>query len=263
MLTRRLSRIFRPDGHTFIVAIDHGMTEGPVSGLETLAAIIPAIIAGGADAVLTSYGTALRFEQALAPLGMILRIDGSTTSLGSLTPAGSFYSVADALRLGADAVVVSAFPGTPQEELSLRSLAATIAEAHRWGMPVMGEMAPGGFDTGPEFRTPEIVATAARVASELGADWLKLPYTENYQKVVRASFVPVAILGGVKSNDPRMLLSSIHTAIQAGAAGVAMGRNIFQADNPGGMVRAVAAILHAGASVEAALEILRSESSPA
>src|SRR5258708_4948675 len=207
MSNRRLRRIFRPDGHTFIVAIDHGMTEGPVPGLETLEAIIPAIIARGADAV-----------------------------------------------------VVSAFPGTPQEELSLRSMAATIAEAHRWGLPVMGEMAPGGFDAGPEFRTPEVVAIAARVASELGADWLKLPYTENYQQVVRASLVPVAMLGGVKSNDPRVILASIHAALQAGAAGVALGRNIFQAEDPGGMTRAIAAIIHAGASVDKALEILRSES---
>jgi fructose-bisphosphate aldolase, class I len=257
MLTRRLSRIFRPDGHTFIVAIDHGMTEGPVKGLESIAAVIPALIAGGADAVLTSYGTAVRFEQALAPLGLILRIDGSTTSLGSLTPAGSFYSVADALRIGADAVVASAFPATAQEELSLRSLAATVTEAHRWGLPVMGEMAPGGFDTGPEFRTTEIIATAARVASELGADWLKLPYAEDYEQVVAASFVPVAMLGGVKSRDPRVLLATIHAALQAGAAGVAMGRNIWQADNPAGMVRAVAAIIHAGASVDEALEMLR------
>src|SRR5438093_4132735 len=117
MTNRRLSRIFRPDGRTFIVAIDHGMTEGPVQGLESIAAIIPAIIAGGADAVLTSYGTAIGFEQALAPWGPILRIDGSTTSLGSLTPAGRYYTVADALRLGADDVVASAFPVMPHEGL--------------------------------------------------------------------------------------------------------------------------------------------------
>jgi fructose-bisphosphate aldolase, class I len=257
MSNRRLSRIFRPDHHTFIVAIDHGLTEGPVKGLESLEAILPAIIAGGADAVLASYGTAIRFERALALPGLILRIDGGTTSIGSLTPAGSFYSVADALRLGADAVAVSAFPGTAQEEMSLRSLAATITEAHRWGMPVLGEMAVGGFDSGPEFHTAEKVAIAARVASELGADFLKLPYAEGYGRVVRASFVPVVMLGGVKSNDPRVVLSTIHAAIQAGAAGVAMGRNIFQADNPGAMTRAVAAILHGGAGVEAALQILR------
>ena len=253
---RRLSRIFRPDGRTLIVAIDHGMTEGPVRGLESPARLLAAIAAGGADAVLASYGTAIRCEQALAPLGLIMRIDGGSTAIGHQTPAGSFYSVADALRVGADAVAVSAFPGTPQEEMSLRTLAATVREAHRWGMPVLGEMQPGGFDAGPEFHTAEIVAIAARVAAELGADWLKVPSTENYSQVVQASFVPVVMLGGVKSKDPRVLLASIQAAMQAGAAGVAMGRNIFQAANPEAMVRAVAAIIHQGVSVKAALEIL-------
>jgi len=213
-------------------------------------------VAGGADAVLAGYGIAIRFEQALAPVGLILRIDGGGTSIGNLAPAGSFYSVADALRVGADAVAVSAFPGTPQEEMSLRSLAATITDAHRWGMPVLGEMQPGGFDAGPEFHTAEKVAITARVAAELGADWLKLPYAEGYRRVVQASFVPVVMLGGVKSNDPRVLFTTIHDAIQAGAAGVAMGRNIFQAENPAAMTRAVAAIIHEGASVEEAMSVL-------
>src|SRR5258708_21826115 len=124
MLTRRLSRIFRPDGRTFIVAIDHGLTDGPVKGLESLGAVLPAIVAGGADAVLASYGTALRFEQALAPLGLILRIDGSSTSIGSLTPAGSFYSVADAPRLGADPLGVAAFPGYTRRASSHLHLAS-------------------------------------------------------------------------------------------------------------------------------------------
>jgi class I fructose-bisphosphate aldolase len=256
MLTRRLSRIFRHDGRAFIVAIDHGMTEGPLKGLESPAAVLADIVAGGADAVLAGYGIAIRFEQALAPVGLILRIDGGGTSIGNLTPAGSFYSVADALRVGADAVAVSAFPGTPQEEMSLRSLAATITDAHRWGMPVLGEMQPGGFDAGPEFHTAEKVAITARVAAELGADWLKLPYAEGYRRVVQASFVPVVVLGGVKSNDSRVLFTTIHDAIQAGAAGVAMGRNIFQADNPAAMTRAVAAIIHEGASVEEAMSVL-------
>ncbi|HEX9107490.1 MAG TPA: hypothetical protein VF832_09685, partial [Longimicrobiales bacterium] len=186
-------------------------------------------------------------------LGLIMRIDAGGTSLGKLEAAGSYYTVADALRVGADAVAVSAFPGTPQEELSLRSLATTITEAHRWGLPVLGEMQPGGFDAGPEFHAPAQLAVAARVAAEMGSDWLKMPYAENYGQVVQASFVPVVILGGVKTNDPRLLLESIHTALEAGAAGVAMGRNIFQAANPEAMVRAVAALIHDNDTVDQAL----------
>jgi class I fructose-bisphosphate aldolase len=256
MLTRRLSRIFRPDGHTLIVAVDHGMTEGPVKGLESLGEALAAVVAGGADAVLAGYGTAVRFARALAPVGLILRIDGGGTSIGNLTPAGGFYTVADALRLGADAVAVSAFPGTPQEEMSLRNLAATVTEAHRWGMPVLGEMQPGGFDAGPEYHTAEKVAIAARVAAELGADWLKMPYADGYSHVVQTCYVPVVMLGGVKAGNERALFETIHTAIEAGAAGVAMGRNIFQARNPAAMTAAVGAIVHRGASVEEAMRLL-------
>ena len=256
MLTRRLSRIFRPDGRTLIVAIDHGLTDGPVPGLESIPQVLAAIVAGGADAVLASYGTAIRFEQALAPAGLILRMDGGNTPIGSSAPAGQFYTVADALRLGADAVVVSAFPGTPQEENSLRHMAATIGEAHRWGMPVMGEMAPGGFDSGPEFHTTERTAIAARVAAELGADWLKLPYADDFERVVASCFVPITILGGVKAGSERAVLETVYQAIQAGAAGAAMGRNIFQSKDPAAMTRAVAAIIHEGASVAAAQHLL-------
>jgi fructose-bisphosphate aldolase, class I len=259
MLTRRLSRIFRRDGRALIVAIDHGMTEGPVKGLESPAETLAAIVAGGADAVLAGYGTAIRFEQALAPVGLILRIDGGSTSIGKLTPAGEFYAVADALRLGADAVAVSAFPGTPQEEMSLRNLAATITDAHRWGMPVLGEMQPGGFDAGPEYHTIEKIAIAARVAAELGADWVKMPYAAGYSRVVQTCYVPVVMLGGVKAGNERVLLETIHQAIQDGAAGVAIGRNIFQAQNPRAMTSAVAAIIHKGASVEEALGLLRAQ----
>ncbi len=255
MLTRRLRRIFQPDGRALIVAIDHGLTEGPVTGLEKPAETLAAIVAGGADAVLAGYGLATRFAEALAPVGLIMRIDGGNTSLGSLAPAGAFHTVADALRLGADAVAVSAFPATPQEELSLRNLAATIGEAHAWGLPVLGEMQPGGFDSGAEFHTAEKLAVAARVAAELGADWVKLPYAFGYERVVQTCFVPVVMLGGVKAGNERTLLETIHAAIAAGAAGVAIGRNIFQARDPRAMTATVAAIVHHGAGVDEALKL--------
>jgi class I fructose-bisphosphate aldolase len=256
MVTRRLSRIFRPDGRTLIVAFDHGLTEGPIKGVESPAQALAAIVAGGADAILASYGTALRFSQVLAPVGLILRLDSGGTSLGKMTPAGEFFTVADALRLGADAVAVSAFPGTPEEELSLRFLAAAITEAHRWGLPVLGEMQPGGFDAGPEYHTAEVVAVAARVAAEMGADWVKIPYTDRFAHVVQTCYVPAVMLGGVRTGDERALLTTIQQAIAAGAAGVAIGRNIFQASSPAGMTAAVAAIIHQDASVDEALRLL-------
>lgn len=257
MSTRRLSRIFQPDGRAVIVAFDHGLTEGPARGMESPAAVLAAIVAGGADAILTSYGTAVRFARELAPLGLILRLDGGTTTLGALRPSGQFFGVEDALRLGADAVAVSAFPGTPEEEASLHTLSTVVAQAHRWGLPVMGEMQPGGFDARPEARSLAAVALAARVGAELGADWVKIPYAEDFARVVATCYVPAVMLGGAPSGDNRALLENIGRAVSAGGAGVAIGRSIFQADQPAAMTAAVAAIVHRGATVDEAVRLLQ------
>ena len=176
MLTRRLKRIFQNDGQTLIVAFDHGLTEGPVKGMETPAGILMKLAASGADAILTSYGIATRFIDEIAALGLILRLDVGGTKLGKMGPGSQYFRVEDTLRIGADAVAVSAFPGTPQEKETLETLAKVIMEAHPWGLPVMAEMQPGGFDAGPDVCTPEAVSISARIAAELGADWVKVPY---------------------------------------------------------------------------------------
>ena len=138
----------------------------------------------------------------------------------------------------------------------MRTLAAVVGEAHVWGIPVMGEMVPGGFDSGPEYRTTESIAIAARVGAELGADWMKIPYVEGFGYVADSCYVPAVILGGAKKGSERVMLETIKTALDAGAVGVAIGRNIFQADNPETMTAAVAAIVHHNASVDEAMAIL-------
>ncbi len=246
--TRRLLRIFRPDGRTLIVALDHGLIDGPCPGLEDPGATIARIVAGGADAVLTSYGVARRFAQELAPVGLILRLDGGATRLGPGSgPGALFYQVESALRLGADAVAVSAFPGSDKEESSLTMLAHTVEAAHAWGLPVLAEMVPGGFDSPPEMRTTQAIALAARVGAELGADLVKIPYAPDFQAVTRTCYVPVVILGGAKRGSEAAMLETIQAAVAAGAAGVAIGRNIFQAQDPQAMTRSVAQILHGSA----------------
>ena len=196
--TRRLNRIFRSNGRALIVAFDHGMIDGPCKGMEQPAVTLQKIVAGGADAILTTYGMANRFAKEIASLGLIMRIDGGGTKLGVMGPGSQFFTVEDALRLGADAVAVSAFPGSVKEEETLRTLAKIAGEAHAWGLPVMGEIVPGGFDSGPEFRTPESIAISARVGAELGADWLKIPYVEGFEQVTAGCFQPVVMLGGAK-----------------------------------------------------------------
>lgn len=259
-ITRRMNRIFQPDGRALIVALDHGLLDGPCPGLENPTETIAKIVAGGADAVLTSYGIAHRFAKELAPLGLILRGDGAATNLGKHSdgPSSSlFFNMEEALRLGVDAVVVTALPGSAKEESSLKNLATMVSNAHRWGVPVLGEMVPGGFNSGPEYRTQQNIAMSARIGVELGADFIKTPYTPGFEAVTRTCFRPVVILGGSKRGSERDMLVDIKAAIDAGGAGVAIGRNIFQADDPVAMTAAVAAILHRGASVDEAMAILQ------
>ncbi|MBM4459253.1 MAG: deoxyribose-phosphate aldolase [Chloroflexi bacterium] len=255
---RRLRRIFRPDGRALIVACDHGMISGPDRGIERLGETLASVIRGGADAVMASYGTACRFEDLLADVGLVLRIDGAGTVLGPMDgPGAQFYTVEDALRLGADALCVTAFPGSRHEEATLEVLARVIRQAHGWGLPVMAEMVPGGFDSGPEFRTLRSVSVAARVAAELGADWVKTAYAPGFEQVIATCYVPVVVLGGPGKADPRATLEMVRGAMDAGAAGATIGRNIWQAEHPTGMAAALAAIIHEDAPMDAALARLK------
>ena len=258
MVTRRLNRIFQPDGRALIVACDHGMISGPDQGIEDMENTLTQVIAGGVDAVMASYGTARRFARKLARVGLVLRIDGAGTVLGAMDgPGAQFFTVEDALRLGADALCVTAFPGSPVEEPTLEVLARVIRQAHTWGVPVMAEMVPGGFDSGPEFRTLESVSISARVAAELGADWVKIPYCDGFEQVVDCCYVPVVVLGGPHRDNPLSTLEMVKAGMQAGGVGATIGRNIWKADNPAKMAAAIASIIHHDAEVHEVIETLR------
>lgn len=258
MVTRRLNRIFQLDGRTLIVACDHGMISGPDKGIEVMENTLTQVIEGGVDAVMASYGTATRFAKKLARVGLVLRIDGAGTKLGPMDgPGAQFYTIEDALRLGADALCVTAFPGSPVEEPTLEVLARVIRQAHAWGLPVMAEMVPGGFDSGPEFRTLESVSLAARVAAELGADWVKIPYVDGFEKVVETCYVPVVVLGGPAQDEPRQTLEMVKAAMLAGGVGGTIGRNIWQSPHPAKMAAAIASLIHAEAEVNEALDLLK------
>ena len=172
-------------------------------------------------------------------------------------PGAQFYTVEDALRLGADALCVTAFPGSPVEEPTLEVLARVIRQAHAWGLPVMAEMVPGGFDSGPEFRTLESVSVSARVAAELGADWVKIPYAEGFEEVVDSCYVPVVVLGGPHKEDPRSTLEMVKAGMQAGGVGATIGRNIWKSKNPAKMAEAISSIIHHNMEVDHAFQKLQ------
>jgi class I fructose-bisphosphate aldolase/fructose-bisphosphate aldolase/2-amino-3,7-dideoxy-D-threo-hept-6-ulosonate synthase len=256
MNTRRLGHIFRPSGRTLIVATEHAAILGPIRGLERPGETIRKVVAGGADAVMTSFGIAKQFARELAPVGLILRADGAPTKLGPDVAAPVWFGVESALRLGADALCISAFPGHHTERESLDNLASVAREAHAWGLALQAEMVPGGMGGGPEMRTLENVALAARLGAELGADWVKVPYVPGFQHVTERCFKPVVILGGSRRDSVTQVLEEVKAAVTAGAAGITMGRNIFGADDPQAMTAALAAIIHDDATVKEALDIL-------
>jgi len=217
--------------------------------------------AGGADAILTTYGVCTQFAQDIRGLGIILRVDGGTSHLAqNRGPSSMLYDVYDALRIGADAVGAMGMPGSTYEAETLPYLAELVAQGVEWNIPVMAEMLPGGFEDPARWWTPENIGHACRIGAELGVDFIKTTYSgdvASFRKITEQVYVPIVVLGGGKSKDPRELLQGIYDAVQAGAAGVAVGRNIYRYREPDKMTAAIAAILHEGATVDLALEYLK------
>lgn len=253
--TRRLNRIVAADGKAVIIAMDHGAIQGP-KGLERPGEVIRKIADGGADAILTTYGIARSFGRELAHVGLILRTDGGASTIGPDVSAGApMYSVEDALRLGADGVVANAGPGHRNEVQHIEWLAELSSECDQWGVVLVAEMVPGGFDSGPEFRSLDKHQLAARFGAEYGADLLKTPYCENFEQVVESCFAPIVVPGGSKMSEEQ-LLSMVRSAMDAGASGCAIGRNAWGAPDPTNMTVALGAIVHGGATVAEALRLL-------
>jgi DhnA family fructose-bisphosphate aldolase class Ia len=259
--THRWNHVFREDGRALIVAMDHPGVFGCMAGLEEPGEVIRKVRAGGADAILTTYGVVTQFAEEIGGMGIVLRVDGGSSSLAQERgPSQLVYDVYDALRVGADAVGSMGTPGSVFESATLPYLSHLISQCAEWNVPVMAEMLPGGFENPAEMWTPENIGHACRIGAELGVDFIKTTYSgdvESFRRIVEQVYVPIVVLGGSKSKDPRDLLGTIHGAIQAGASGVAVGRNIWRYSEPDRMTAAIAAIIHEGATVDAALEVLK------
>ncbi len=258
--THRLNHIFRQDGKALIVAMDHPSTFGMMEGAEKPGRVIHQVRAGGADAMLTTFGIVTRFADEIGDMGILLRVDGGGSVLAQKRgPTQLIYDVYDALRVGADGVCCMGMPGSMYESETLPYLSELISQCAEWNVPVMAEMLPGGFENPAEMWTPENIGHACRIGAELGVDFIKTTYSgdvESFRSICERVYVPIVVLGGSKSKDPRDLLNNIHEAIQAGANGVAVGRNIWRYPEPDKMTAAIAAIIHEDASVDAALEYL-------
>lgn len=258
--THRMNRIFKQDRKTFILAMDHGANFHVLPALQNVEKVIKETAAAGADAYLATPGMVYKYADAFMGKGIILRVDGGVSFLGDHSKAMQIVvSPEDALRLGADSVITMAFPGSTHENEILSNLTRTTMECHKWNIPVTAEALPRGFEKSDDFRTPQNITFSCRQAVELGADIIKTVYTgdqESFKLLTDSVYAPVVILGGSKKVPEKELLQEIKDAMEAGGAGVAMGRNIWGHENPARYAAAIAKLIHEDCSVEAALKEL-------
>lgn len=259
--TLRLGRLFDATSKTSIILpMDHGVEEPGYHELESPVELVASLAAAGVNAFLMRRGLARFTASSFAGrAGWVQRLTGRTgLSPGLETEQLVFASVSEALRNGADAVVPTFFLGPETEAVQLPQLGAIADECNKLGMPLLAEIFPvGGPDAAPYDGpyTIEDMRVAVRVASEEGADFIKTWYTgdpESFRQVVDYSLVPVLIAGGPKARTERDVLEMVRGAMDGGAAGIAMGRKIWQSPDPAGMVRALAAIIRHGAGVDEA-----------
>jgi DhnA family fructose-bisphosphate aldolase class Ia len=259
---RRLQRNFRADGRSLIVTMDQSLYTNVFPAIADPANVIAAMADGGADAFLTTFGVLQTFPDSFKSAGVIVRLDGGATELpGGQGRFDLLYSVEDALRLGADGVALMCFPGFRYEELTIQNVARVAADCSRWNVPLLVEVLPGGFER-PELHTPENIRLAARIGVELGADFIKAPFTgdvESFKEVTRNCYKPIVLLGGhmKKTDTERTPLERMKVALEGGAAGIAIGPHLWTHPNPRGMVAALSKVIHENASVEEALQELR------
>jgi fructose-bisphosphate aldolase/2-amino-3,7-dideoxy-D-threo-hept-6-ulosonate synthase len=263
--TLRLARLFDPDSRTSIILpMDHGVEEPGYSELERPLDLVAGLARAGVNGFLTRRGLAAFALDAFAGrAGWVTRLTGRTgLSPGRDNEQLVLASVEQALHNGADAVVPTFFIGHDAETVQLPQLGAIADECNRLAIPLLAEIFPlGGPDATPYDGpyTIEDMRVAVRVASEEGADFIKTWYTgdsSSFSRVIDYSLVPVLIAGGPKADNERAVLEMVRGAMDAGAAGIAMGRKIWQSADPPGMVRALAAIIREGATVDDGLGLL-------
>lgn len=252
-MKQALAKLFGADGRTVILPIDHG-TAIPVPGLEQPVDLITAL-APHVDGFVVNLGTARACQNALAQSAVCLRTDVYKPDLagGSI----KLFGAEDAGEVGACAMMHMLYPGHEDEARILVECSETIREGIFAGIPTIVEALPSGLGL-PAAYTPHAVGFAVRQAAELGAAVVKTAFPTGadvaaFRSVVRSSFVPVIVLGGAAMGDDRALLAMVRDALDAGAAGIAIGRNIWMHPEPVRIARQLHALVHRDLSVEDAL----------
>lgn len=251
-MQHRLARIFGSDGRTVMLAFDHGYFQGPTSGLERVdLSIVP--LAPYADALMATRGIFRSVVPAAVDNALVLRASGGPSILKELSNERLAMDIEDAVRIDAAAAAVQVFVGGEHETQSITNLTTLVDAGMRYGVPVMGVTAVGK----DMARTSRYFGLATRMIAELGAQLVKTYFVEEgFEAVTAACPVPIIMAGG-KKLPVLEALTMAYLAVDQGAAGVDMGRNIFQRRVPEAMVQAVRAVVHDGATPETAAEMYR------
>jgi 3-hydroxy-5-phosphonooxypentane-2,4-dione thiolase len=254
-MRNRIARMFPGrSANTVMLAVDHGYFMGPTSRLENPRATIAPLLPY-ADALALTRGVLRTSVDPSSTTPIVLRVSGGATILKEdLSHEAITTSLRDAVRLNTSAVALSVFVGAPHEHESLVNLANLVEAGEEAGMPVLAITAVGKE---LEKRDARYLALACRVSAELGAHLVKTYYCEGFSKVVEGCPVPLVVAGGPKLDSDRAALELAYRAIEEGAKGIDMGRNIWQSDHPVAMLRALRAIVHEGAKVPEALDVLK------
>ena len=256
----RMERIInRNTKNTIIVPMDHGVSIGPVAGIENMRDAMGDISEGGADAVLMHKGIVhCGHRNTGKDLGLIVHLSASTDLSPYANSKVLVTKVEEAIRLGADAVSVHVNLGDERESDMLSQMGEVSEVADRWGMPLLAMM----YGRGPKISNSydgDLVAHCARVGVELGADIVKVPYTgdiDSFAKVVAGCCVPIVIAGGAKMESTKDVLQMVHDSLKAGGAGLSVGRNVFQHPHRKDLLRALRGIVHESWNMKEALDFM-------
>jgi 3-hydroxy-5-phosphonooxypentane-2,4-dione thiolase len=249
-MKNRLARIFDPtSGNTVMLAFDHGYFQGPTTGLERVDVTIRPL-APYSDALMCTRGVLRSLIHPETPNAVVLRASGGPSILKDLSNEHIALDVEDALRLNASAVAVQVFIGGDHETQSVINMTSMVDACARYGIPVLGVTAVGTQLT----RDVRYIGLATRMLAELGATFVKTYYVDDFETVTAACPVPIVIAGGKKLAELDALQMA-RDAIDRGASGVDMGRNVFQSEAPVAMIQAVRSVVHENASAREAYDL--------
>lgn len=248
-MKNRLARIFQPNsGKTLMLAFDHGYFQGPTTGLERVdVTILP--LAEHSDALMLARGILRTTIPATTRRAIVMRASGGPSILKELSNEQIAVDIEDALRMNVSALAVQVFIGAEFETQSISNMTRLVDQGLRYGIPVLGVTAVGKEIT----RDARYIGLATRICAELGATFVKTYFVPGFEQVTAGCPVPIVIAGGKKLPE-RDALKMAYDALQQGASGVDMGRNIFQSSAPTAMIQAVRKVVHEGFKPEHAYE---------